>query len=160
MVKGDNMKRDETCKQRIGENYRGRMAEIMRATGNIRAGQKWAEANDYPADKSDWESRWWESVLEFGPAGEYTRRVKVQPGLHAVRVLLSTGGPEDGFILIVNRNRSVRGNYWNSVVEVHYWFSDWFDGAHFKVRADSKSERVLKDLFDPYLEGMTFEDED
>jgi hypothetical protein len=135
------------------------MADILRATQAVKASKKWADENDYPVNVEDWLDRWWEGVLEFGPAGDYTRGVKVGSGCQAVRVLLSTGGPEDGFILGVRPNRSVRGGYWYSVTEVHYWFSDWYDGAHFKVRQGSMAERALKELFDPYVEGMKFEND-
>ena len=149
------MKRQESCQARITANYHERQAEILRAMGIVRASRKWAAEYDYPENKADWLERWFESVLEFGPAGEYTRGIKVGSGCQAVRVLLSTGGPEDGFILGVKRNR-----YGWEVTEVHYWFSDWFDGAHMKIRAGSRFERALMDLFEPWLDGLKFETED
>jgi hypothetical protein len=166
------MERQATCKDRLPREYNRVKSDLLRVTGHIRPDKKWLSEQDMPVDVSERVDQWLEYLLEISPAGEYTRGVKVSSGLVPVRVLMSTGGPEDGFILGVRssyvrggsspfyRHGETYGHTQNQIVEVYYFFSDWFDAAHIKVRAGSKFESVLIDLFGPYVENMELEEDE
>lgn len=53
-------------------------------------------------------------------------------------VMLSTGGPEDGFRFFVDPST-------RQITRAFYWFSDWFDSAELEV--EGKSFEILCNAF-------------
>lgn len=145
----------QTCAELIKSHYNSRMAEINRVTGRVKADRAWLVENEMPDDVNERvDSYMSNSVLEFAKNG-HTWGVKLARDAWHVTVLLSYGGPADGFILSVKRNR-----YGYEINSVWYFYSDWFDGANMKVRAGSQAESAIKDLFEPYVENMVFDSEE
>lgn len=147
--------KSQSCAERIKANYRSRVAEIMRVTGKVTTSRKWLTKNEMPDDVNERiDSYMSNSVLEFAKNG-HAWGVKIPRYAWHVTVLLSYGGPADGFILSVKRNR-----YGYEIDSVWYFYSDWFDGANMKVHAGSQSESAIKDLFESYVENMVFDSEE
>lgn len=112
----------KSCKQRINSEYHHEMTRIKQALKNENMTRQYEEG-----------------ILEFAPKIEYT-----------IKVLLSWGGPSDGF------NLRVEPTKWGyEIVSASYFFQDWYDGAQKEVK-ESDLE-LIKQLFGSYLELIDFE---
>ena len=105
-----------TCKERISDQLMGRMEDINRA---LELQEKDIEEN------------------EEGEGVENLRENILSLDKHiTVNMLLSTGGPEDGFEFDLD-------SIDKEVIGGHYIFKDWFDGARHDL-SEAELEKVLK----------------
>lgn len=113
------MTKDQTCEQRIGTRMAGRLADMLAAVEAYEVGET-------DEDESLMEELR-ESVLSFD-----VRR--------SVRILLSTGGPADGFDVIIDED--------GELVSGEYWFQDWFDGARRQLESDELA--LIDQVYGPF----------
>jgi len=82
----------------------------------------------------------WKGNLEnYGLGFDYVPPQEEEPGYF--RYLLSWGGPSDEFRFFVDHKFKV--------VEVEYWFLDWYDGAKRVLTGDDFE--LLKGIWDSWL---------
>lgn len=62
-------------------------------------------------------------------------------------IQLSTGGPADGFMVIVDPETM-------EIEEIEYYFRDWFDGASMKL--EGKDFEMIEEMFFPILETLEY----
>lgn len=106
------MERQKTCTELIGEQKQRRVARLQAALAN--------EYNEPPGDNAvDFENieTYQDGVLEI-------TRLPVR-----YRVLLSWGGPSDGFILELD-------DAGQEIERAFYFYQDWFDGAEVELFGD------------------------
>lgn len=99
------MSKQESCEQRIAGQMAARFEDITNAMAAY-------EENDYDEDATAADGETSLSSLRDS-------LLEVRPRI-TVRLLLSTGGPADGFDVVVEDGELVSGTY---------FFQDWFDGA-------------------------------
>lgn len=130
------MTTQETCKDRITAEYKGRMTQLRKLWT---LWQKDPEASD--PDLGTWN--------EYGLGFDY-----VAPGTFEgqragyFRYQLSWGGPSDEFRFFVTPGRRA-GSF--DVLFIEYWFLDWFDGAKRTLRAGNDFD-LLCEIFNDFEE--------
>lgn len=127
--------RQRTCAERIGEHWKGR-AEDLRALlpvaqGNIPA----PDAEDdrqalvnLGIDADDLDNE--DAALESAQERLWEMPLSIEM-VRVVRVLLSTGGPEDAIEYTLDSD--------GDVIRAEYVFKDWFDGARKPLDGDDFS---------------------
>jgi hypothetical protein len=110
------MNKELTCQQRISEHLTSRLQDIETCNNT-----------EDPEVRDGLQQELCEGVLSVDITKTYT-------------ILLSTGGPEDGFKITVNQD--------NEYVSGTYFFKDWFDGAESNL-SDAESQAVC-DMYGLY----------
>lgn len=110
------MTKDQTCEQRIGFHMGARLAD-MNAAVDI--------------DERDDDERLLDELRESVLSFEMVRHVKI---------LLSTGGPADGFDLVLDDDGEIDSG--------EYWFQDWFDGARRRLESDELA--LIDQVYGPF----------
>lgn len=118
-----------TCKERIGNKLKRRIADIKKL---------WQLYQKDPELSEDIGT-----LDEYGISFEYTtEKGKLEKGKPAFfKWLLSTGGPGDEFRFFVNPDLSL--------YKVEYWFFDWFDSA--KITLKGNNFKLLNEIWDCFL---------
>lgn len=119
---------EKTCKERVREHYRDRIADIRKL---------WNLYREDPEAYDDDLGRF----NEYGLSFDY-----VAPGTFTDQRrgywqwVLSTGGPGDEFRFFCDEHFRP--------TKIEYWFLDWFDGAHISVTG--KGRELLDEIWDDW----------